>query len=116
MTITTERLTLRPLALGDAEGLWPYVSDPEISRNMSWHPHKDITETRAFVEDVVRRAKDGSTIAWVMRERGNDEVVGLVSLLAIMKAHRALRYDKAELAYWVGRPFQGRGYATEACT
>lgn len=32
-----------------------------------------------------------------------------------MRTHRALRYDKAELAYWIGPPYQGKGYATEAC-
>lgn len=115
MTITTPRLVIRPLEDGDAEGIWPYVSDPEISRFMSWDPHASIDETRAFISDVSRRMAQGTTISWVIRERESGAICGLVSLIAIMRTHRALRYDKAELAYWLGRDFRGRGYATEAC-
>jgi ribosomal-protein-alanine N-acetyltransferase len=115
MTIDTARLCLRPLGEGDAERIWPYVSDPEISRYMSWDPHGTLEETRRFIADVRQRMNAGSTVAWIVSERETGEVCALVSLLAITRTHRALRYDKAELAYWVGRPFQGRGYATEAC-
>ncbi len=115
MTMTTPRLELRPIAEHDAEAIWPYVSDPEISRYMSWDPHETIEQTRAFTTDVVRRMGEGTTIAWAVIERETGKVCGLVSLIAIMRVHRALRYDKAELAYWIGPPFQGRGYAVEAC-
>ncbi len=115
MTLTTPRLELRPIVESDAEAIWPYVSDPEISRYMSWHPHDSLETTHAFIADVRRRMSEGSTISWVLVERASGAVCGLVSLIAIMRGHRALRYDKAELAYWVGRPFQGKGYALEAC-
>jgi [ribosomal protein S5]-alanine N-acetyltransferase len=115
MTITTPRLAITPVGEGDAEAIWPYVSDPEISRFMSWDPHASIDETKAFIADVRRRMAEGTTISWVIRERESGAVCGLVSLIAIMRTHRALRYDKAELAYWLGSRFRKRGYATEAC-
>lgn len=115
MTLTTERLELRPIRNEDAPGIWPHVSDPEIARYMSWEPHESLDVTRRFIEDVVRRMEQGSTVSWTIRERPSGSVCGLVSLIAIMRTHRALRYDKAELAYWIGQPFQGQGYATEAC-
>ena len=115
MTIETARLTMRPIGNDDAERIWPYVSNPEISRYMSWNAHASIEETRRFIADVRVRMDAGSTVAWVLAERDSKNVCGLISLIAIVRTHRALRYDKAELAYWVGPPFQGRGYATEAC-
>lgn len=114
-TITTQRLVMRPLREDDAERIFPYVSDPEISRFMSWLPHQSLDDTRGFIADVARRMADGATIAWLVSERASGEVCGLVSLIAIVRTHRALRYDKAELAYWLGSAFRGRGYATEAC-
>ena len=114
-SLVTERLELRPICSDDATAIWPYVSDPEISRYMSWEPHASLAVTEAFIEDVCRRMDDGSTISWVVRESAKGRVCVLVSLIVIMRTHRALRYDKAELAYWIGRPFQGKGYATEAC-
>lgn len=115
MTIFTERLQLRPIAAEDAQAIWPYVSDPQISRYMSWTPHKHIGETESFIADVIRRMGEHSTITWVVIERTSGAICGVVSLIAIMRTHRALRYDKAELAYWIGTPYQGKGYATEAC-
>lgn len=115
MTITTARLALREIEEADAERIWPYVSDPEISRHMSWHAHRSLDETRAFIADVRARMQAGSTLALVIIDRASGSVCGLVSLIAIMRTHRALRYDKAELAYWLGSEFRGRGYATEAC-
>lgn len=114
MTIATPRLLLRPLQEDDAERIWPYVSDPGTSRYMSWNPHESLEVTKAFIADVRRRASEGSTQAWIVTESETATVVGLVSLIAILRSHRALTYNKAELAYWIGGPFRGRGYATEA--
>lgn len=80
---------------------------------MSWHPHRSLDVTRAFIEDVVRRVGEGTNATWVLEQDG--AVCGLVSLIAILRRHRALRYDKAELAYWLGAGFRGKGLATEAC-
>lgn len=114
-SLATERLDLCPIRREDTEYIWPYVSDPEISRHMSWEPHASLEVTEAFISDMLRRMEDGSSITWVIRERFTGDACGLVSLIAIVRTHRALRYDKAELAYWIGRPFQNKGYATEAC-
>jgi RimJ/RimL family protein N-acetyltransferase len=115
MTISTPRLLMRPIEDSDAEAIWPYVSDPEISRFMSWNSHESIQTTHDFIADVRQRMAEGKTIAWVVRLRESARVCGIVSLIAILRTHRALRYDKAELAYWLGPEFRGRGYATEAC-
>jgi RimJ/RimL family protein N-acetyltransferase len=37
-----------------------------------------------------------------------------VSLIGILRAHRVLTYDQAELAYWTSRSHQRRGFMTEA--
>jgi RimJ/RimL family protein N-acetyltransferase len=113
--LTTARLEIRPIQNGDAEAIWPFVSDPGISRYMSWNAHDNIAQTQAFIADVVDRMSEGSTVAWVLTERETGAMCGLISLIGILRTHRSLRYDKAELAYWVGAPFQGLGYATEAC-
>jgi ribosomal-protein-alanine N-acetyltransferase len=115
MTISTPRLVLTPLSDEDAERLWPYVSDPEVSRFMSWHAHESLAVTKAFIADVCERTRAGTTISWVVSNRDTRETYGLVSLIAIMRTHRALTYEKAELAYWLGRPFRNCGYGTEAC-
>ena len=111
-TLADGKAQLRLLRDDDAEALWPYVSNPELSKFMSWDPHANIDQTRAFITDVRRRMDEGSNVTWVVELEG--KASGLVSLIGILRTHRSLRYDKGELAYWLGPEFRGRGIATEA--
>jgi RimJ/RimL family protein N-acetyltransferase len=110
--LTTPRLILRPISLGDVDDLWPYVSDPDICKYMSWHPHKDKTETKIFVERVISDMNENKSYTWTIFFHG--EFCGIISLIGILRKHRALTYNRAELAYWLGKRFQHKGIMTEA--
>jgi RimJ/RimL family protein N-acetyltransferase len=110
--LTTDRLTLRILDKSDANMLWPYVSNYEISRDMSWLPHQDISETQEFIDSTLLDMEQGKNITWCIF-LGNT-FCGIFSLITILKKHRSLTYNRAELAYWIGPEFQGRGIMTEA--
>ena len=83
-TLTTERLLLRPLQKGDAEMLWPYVSDPEISKDMSWLPHQDIFETQAFIDNALLNMGNGKCIIWCIFFQ--EKFCGIFSLIGILKS------------------------------
>lgn len=91
--------------------LWPYVSDPEISKDMSWDYHRSKGETQAFIDATLKSMEDGRTITWCVFY--GDKFCGIFSLIAILRKHRSLTYDRAELAYWVGPEFQRKGIMTE---
>ena len=112
MILTTERLLLRLLELDDVELLWPDISDPEISRYMAWEAHTEESQTVDFLKGEVTRREAGKGITWAIFKDG--AFCGIVSLIALVRRHRALTYDKAELAYWLGRKHQGQGIMTEA--
>jgi RimJ/RimL family protein N-acetyltransferase len=114
LIIETPRLVLRPLELGDADALLPFASDPEVSKMLSWDPHKDRSETVAFLERVIAARTEGTSIAWAIVFEG--QVVGVISIDGIRWEFRAWRMDKAEIGYWLGRPFWGRGLMSEAAT
>lgn len=78
---------------------------------MAWAPHSDIAETRAFLESVERARAAGTARHWTIRHEG--EAVGLFSLIDIRRQHRAITYDRAELAYWLAPAFQRRGIMSE---
>ena len=48
----TARLVLRPIRLADA---WPifchYAQDPEVTRFLTWRPHRVVGDTEAFIRD-----------------------------------------------------------------
>lgn len=110
--LTTERLQLQLLKTEDAEALWPYVSNPEISALMSWDAHKSLAETVAFLEAVEVSFNNGRAVSWGIYL--DEKIVGVFSVISIHRKHRLLTYDKAELAYWLGPEYQGRGIMTEA--
>jgi ribosomal-protein-alanine N-acetyltransferase len=111
-TLATTRLTLRPIKAGDADLLFADMADPEISRFMAWQPHSERAETSRFVDNEIERIAAGRGVSWLIF-RGS-EFCGLVSLIGILRRHRALTYDRAELAYWLARRCRGQGLMQEA--
>lgn len=114
LEIETARLKLRPLAEGDVEDLWPYVSDPEFPRQMSWAAHEDKATTRDWLAASVKALADGTNIRWGIVYGG--KVVGCVGLEGIKFQLAAWRVDRAELGYWIAPSLHGKGFMTEAAT
>ncbi len=112
LVLTTERLLLRPVDVDDVDLLWPDMSDPEIPRHMAWEAHTGKEQTAAFLEGEVARRKGGRGVTWAIFREG--EFCGIVSLIGVTRTHRALTYDKGEIAYWLGRRCRGQGIMTEA--
>jgi [ribosomal protein S5]-alanine N-acetyltransferase len=112
MELSAGRYRLRPFSEGDAEEIWPSVSQPEFTRYMSWQAHRDLDETRAFLRGIVERAQAKRSLMWAVTEAG--AIVGSMGLLEITFASRALRVDRAELGYWTAPAAQGRGVARAA--
>lgn len=110
--ISTPRLQLRPPTINDVEGLWPHVSDPDITRYLAWEPHADRSITAAMIESLCQAQKDRKSFHWLVCV--DNVIAGLVSLIDVRGTHRSWIIDRAELSYWLGKNFQGHGYATEA--
>ncbi len=111
-SLRTPRLELRPLEPGDADALWPYVSDPDLPRLMTWEAHRDRSETREFVTTTIAARAAGTGYVWTLRHEG--ELCGLVGLHEVVRVVRAWRQDRAELGYWCGSAHRNKGLVTEA--
>jgi RimJ/RimL family protein N-acetyltransferase len=107
--LVTTRLKLRAPSMGDAVEIAPLADDWNVASNLSRMPHP---YRRADAEEWIaaRAAASGP-------ERGE---IFVITLLADGRIVGACGYDSAphlggfELGYWLGRPFWGRGLATEA--
>jgi RimJ/RimL family protein N-acetyltransferase len=99
----TRRLVLRPPTIDDAVAIMDLVGDAEVARNLARVPHPySLSDARHFLEEIVPRE-----IVWAIETSGR--LVGMAGLSPEAEG-------EAELGYWIGRPFWGRGYATEAAT
>jgi len=108
-TLETERLVLRPFEPDDA---------PEVQRLAGARAVADTTlvipypyPPNAAVEWIATlapRFAAGTLVSFAITQRSEASLVGAIGL-HIVSEHR-----RAELGYWIGVPFWGRGFATEA--
>ena len=112
LALSTYRLILRPLETADVDLLWPDIADPEISRLMAWDAHRTREQTVTFVDSEIARRESGRGVTWAILSGGL--FCGLISLIGILRTHRVLTYNQAELAYWASRSHQRQGIMTEA--
>ncbi len=109
--LRTPRTALELIDQRHAEELFQFMSNPEISKDMSWSAHKSLEETKSFIQKVKEAFNDGKSVTWVILFE--NRIAGIFSLIAIKRRHRSLTYDNGELAYWLGEEFRGRGLMTE---
>jgi RimJ/RimL family protein N-acetyltransferase len=79
---------------------------------MAWEAHTDPSQTESLIESEAARLSEGRGVTWGIFL--GDAFCGIVSLIALLRTHRALTYHKAELALWLSPAHQGQGIATEA--
>ena len=62
--IETERLLLRRMRLGDAEAMFAYASDPEVTRYVLWETHRSIQESENFLRFAGEGYERGDFGGW----------------------------------------------------
>ena len=105
-----EHVRLRPLRPGDAEAMFAYARDAEVTRFLPWEPAPSVESVRPFLAEQVARRRRGEALALAIVLQETGQMIGSTDLMDI---HRPLR-GRAELGYLLARPFWGRGLMTEA--
>jgi ribosomal-protein-alanine N-acetyltransferase len=108
-TLETERLILRKMTLDDAEAIFEYASDPEVSRYVIWETHRSIEDSRAFLELVVQKYESGDEPDWGIVYKGDRRLVGACGIVSWEPDHA-----RAEVGYALSRDYWGRGLMAEA--
>jgi [ribosomal protein S5]-alanine N-acetyltransferase len=108
-TFETPRLLLRPFRVADADDVQRLAGDRAIADttlNIP-HPYED-----GLAEKWIRSHRDwferGQQAVFAVVRQTPATLIGAAGLLICPEDQRA------ELGYWVGKPYWGQGYATEA--
>jgi ribosomal-protein-alanine N-acetyltransferase len=109
LLLTGEHLVLRPLHVGDAERMFTYASDPDVTRFLPWEPATDIENVRPFLEDQVGRRERRESLGLAILLRDTSEMIGSTDLMDLKRTR-----GEAELGYLLARDYWGRGLMTEA--
>lgn len=108
-TLATERLTLRPFTMNDAEDVFAYASDPEVPRYLPWEPHATIEDSRSFLDGVLSAYRDGRPVAWAAELSGTGKVIGGAGYNSWDRPNRS-----AAFGYAMAKDQWGQGLMTEA--
>lgn len=102
--IETARLLFRwPVETDAPEMFARYASDPEVTRYLTWAPHKSVDDTL----DFLRRTRESNKLFnWLVYEREGGTLLGSIGCKS--DGHMV------QFGYCYARDAWGHGYATEA--
>jgi ribosomal-protein-alanine N-acetyltransferase len=104
--LETKRLVLRRPRAEDADAVFAYASDPDVTLHMDWTRHTTVAHSRAYLEYCDAVWRDGSEATWAITLRGDDRMLGAIGIRP--GGH------KADFGYVLARASWGQGFATEA--
>lgn len=102
--LETERLSLRPVTLEDAEDMYEYASDDETTTYV-FETHTSLEDTRENLAKYFL-SKPLGNYGIILKE--TNKLIGTIDLRAD-ETHR-----KAEMGYTLNKAYWGLGYTTEA--
>lgn len=98
-------VTIRPIAEGDAAAVQALVSDPAIAATTTIPSPYPADGARTFIRRSIAQREQGTDFVFALVAGGR--LVGACALHGVGGAP-----PSAELGYWVGTPYQGRGHAS----
>ena len=107
--IEGDRLLLRAFARGEAARLAGLLIDFEVVRfagEIPW-PY-DLGQAESFIAQSHRHFAHGRDCIFAIERREDGALIGCIALHAVAGGRAA------QLGYWLGQAYWGRGYATEA--
>jgi [ribosomal protein S5]-alanine N-acetyltransferase len=109
MTLSTERLILRKLETTDAKRIEELARDYDVAKTTLNIPHPYPKGSAVvFIHSVKESESKGKLVTYAITKKDTNELIGLMAI-SINST-----FNRGELAYWVGKPYWGQGYGTEA--
>ncbi len=108
LTLQTPRLTLRKIAIADAEDIFAYASDPQVAIYTSWSAHQTIDDTYEYLNNFVFKLyQSGRGMDWGIVEKASGKLIGTCGLYT-NAIHR-----RGTLGYALAKDYWGKGLMTE---
>ena len=109
LTLETERLLLRPFRTEDAEAMFAgWANDGEVTKYLTWRPHKSIEETKALLERWTAEYEQPERLNFAIVLKEENRLIGGIDVVGYEEGRPVIGYNLSK-SYW------NRGYMTEAC-
>ena len=107
--LETERLRLRRMKISDAADMYCYASKSEITRYLTWDPHKSLAYTKKYLRFITSKYRTGEFLDWGIELKSEKKLIGTCGFTLI-----DVQNCRGEFGYVIGPDFQRKGYAEEA--
>lgn len=108
-TLETERLTLRPFAIADGPQVQALAGAREVAEMTLLIPHPyPEGAAEEWIASHSADASRGTGYVFAVVETRSGALMGAIGLTC------SPVHNRAEVGYWLGVPFWGNGYCTEA--
>ncbi len=108
-TIETDRLFIRKLTMEDAEDMFDYASNDEVTKYVSWDTHRTIKDTKNFLSYVMDQYCQAKVAPLGVELKETGKLIGTVDFVWWKPDHRT-----AEIGYVISHRYWGKGICTEA--
>ena len=110
--LNTPRLKLRKLTAEDIPAYYARLgSSTAVSKYMLWNPHTSLSDSEAWVQNILQRYASGACYYWGIALQEDNRLIGAITLV---------RFDEeantCSFAYMLAEEYWGYGYGTEALT
>lgn len=107
--LRTPSMLLRRLRMEDADDVFAYARDPEMTRFVFWEPHRTLDDTREFLQRTLRGYDEGLPPVWGLQHVRDGAIIGGCAYhdISIMNL-------RGEVGYALARKYWGQGLMTEA--
>lgn len=109
--IETERLTLRPFRMEDADDMYRnWANDDEVTKFLTWPTHGSVEVSREVLRDWTSHYDEKNYYQWAIVLKGERETV----IGSIAAVHLNDRIRMAHIGYCIGRNWWHQGLMSEA--
>lgn len=110
ITLYTDRLILRRFTKEDATDMFAnWASDPEVTRYLSWLPHKDIKITRNIISSWLSLYKKPDYYNWAIVPKNYGRVIGSIGVVDTSEKNY-----RCEIGYCLSKRYWNQGIMTES--
>ena len=107
MKFETNRLIIRHPNMDDAADIFRnYAQDSEVTKYLTWKPHKELKETQRWIQYCIENANTKSSLVFVLYSKEASEAIGMIDF--------RLEGFKAHFGYVLARRYWNQGLMTEA--
>jgi [ribosomal protein S5]-alanine N-acetyltransferase len=108
-SIETDRLLLRKITLNDANDMFEYASDPQVSEYTMWSTHSSLEETKYFLKSLLKMYKRRELVDWGIVHKAEKKLIGTCGYVEWSMTH-----SRGEIGYVLDRKYWNQGYMSEA--